>query len=658
MAIAGTDKAAVREEKWISQAFFKRRGGGAGNQASQFSSKQSLNFYDTTLGGNKSMNPPPQFTRFADPKEPSISPLSKGMGGYYTRAIFNNRQRVSLQAGIPAYNPISRFFANFYDYNLGALVRNGEVSTAYNAGYVLGTLFTLPFQAFFGANRLLDRVGTMLSGNPYSKFYYLDPKMPIYWNSVLLLFNKLAVETGALAGATTDNIRVADNSVEFHDQGSNNLGLLSSMLPDVLREASGGGHYIDVKSVSSRSQRMADAFNRKVNELANSVDSFDEFKVKLSELQDQKLNDGTFTKKPKNPDMLSYFKDYAATGVGGTAAPVPQVDAEGKPLPVGEQGENIRTGAFPDYDDATFSDYLNAELKEGSLFVTFDVDYTGPSSASFNNSTKAAPIKEAANAASSSARDIFVNFGGGNLTDNAIGNAVESVMSGVVNMFLGAADSVGLGGIGALAGAAYMEMPDIYDDSSAELPKNTYTMRLATPYGNKYSILTRVFMPLCCLMAMALPRRTGKNSYGAPFIVREHCQGFADTKLGIIDNLSIEIGTGNIGRSVDGLPTAIDVTFSVQNLDSIMSVPVADSLTSEVFNFSPFDEDTAVGDFLTCLAGTSLADQFYMANRVRRAWDLQQMNFEQFTSPSFFAQWAGSTGLGSLVSAFQKVGDI
>ncbi len=658
MLVNGLDSQSVKESKWISQAFFKRRSGGAGNQNEAFSGRRNLNFYDTTLGGCKSINPPPQFTRHADPKRRSVSPSSKGMGRYYEKAIFNNRQRVSLQAGVPVFNPVSRFFSNFYDAAMGSYVKSGETSLAFNAGYTIGTLFTLPLQAYFGMNRMYDKIKSTLTGNPYSKFYYMSPRMAQFWTSASLIFNKLAVETGAIAGMTPADIQVNPNGVEFNGDNAGNVGAIAEMLPDVLRESVSGGHYIDVKSLSSRSQRMADVFNRTIEEVAANAESMDDFKTRMRALQEPGSDlEGRLSSVPKPSDMESYLDAYVTSGIGGTkTGPAPNIDANGEP--VVSKTDAVAESGMPGQDETGVFEFLAAELKEGSAFITFDVNYTGPTSASFSNSTKAPGIKETINSTSSAARDMYVNFGGGNLGDGFLANAVESATSAVKDLLIGGASSVGLGGLGALAGNAYAEIPDVYDDSSADLPQNTYTMRLATPYGNDYSILTRVFYPLACIMAMALPRKTGKGSYGAPFLVREHSQGFADTKLGIIDSLSLEIGTGNTGRNANGLPTVIDVTFSVKNLDSIMPVPVSDSLTSEVMSFSPFDEDNALSDFLTCLAGTSLSDQFYLANRVRRGWALQQANWDQFTSPAFFAQWAASTGPGSLVSSFKRVGDL
>lgn len=666
------DRLEIKERDFIAQAFFRRKLGSAGNQFGRRSGRRTLHHYDTTLGGNKGVNPLPQFTRYSDIKDPPIFKESKGMGRYYKEAIDDNQQRLSLCFGVPEYNPISRFIGNFYDPDLASLVHGGEVSLSYKAGYAIGTFFTLPFQVFFGLGKLVNRIGAVVTGNPYSKFYYLKPTMPVYWNAVTLLFNKVSVDMGALTGTQLDDVNFNGDEVVFKPAEQARVGLFAEMMPDVIRpfgNDENSNHIIDVKSVAGRSQRMAAKFESRLKSIAESVagssDPIGEFETRVRALQyGQPLAD---TSEPRWPNMTDYVQAYSESELSRyaqtRAIPTTGVDEEGNPIvtnteEVSQSPGMARSIIAQKPSDDSFGDYLMAELREGSLFANFNVDYVGATSVSFSNSKKTAPLKESANSISRTARDAMISFAGGNLTDNIIGNTVESAVTSIANLLEGGLDSVGIGGIGALAGRALMDMPDIYDDSTAELPAHTYKIRLGTPYGNKFSILTRIYLPLCMLLAGALPRRTGKNSYYSPFICSAHSQGFQDTKLGMISDLSIEIGTGNLGRSVDGLPTAVDITLTVMSMDSIISVPVADSLVKEVASFSPFDEENTLNDLLTTLAGVSLQDQYYFSNRISRAWQQQAANWESFTSPSFFAQWGAATGLGQMVSAFLKAGDI
>jgi hypothetical protein len=661
------DAIELKENAWISQAFFKAGLGAAGNQEQgRRLSRNILNFYDTTLGGARSMNPAPQTTRWADPKDRPIIQKSKGMGRYYRKAHDNNAQRLSICAGIPEFNSLSRYFKSFFDLNTASLVHTGKINLAYKAGYALGFFFTLPFQAFFGLHAIVNRIIAVAADVPHSKFYYLKPTMPIYWNTVTILFNKLATDMGALVGATSEDLVLAGTKVTMKNETQTDLGAIAGRFPDVFRRTGNGDFVLDIKSLAGRSQRMANLFEKRLESIAKSVDGtadpIGNFVNAVKELQRGEPIRESENANLQWADMPSYLEAYAASPMAryGQDGSVTGVDADGKPTyedVAADARELSRNAPFIEQNDS-FGNMLLSELREGSLFVTFDVEYVGASSVSVSNSTKAPAIKEVANSASAAARDIKINLANGNVFDNAVGNAIETAIGGVKDLITGAASSVGLGGLAALAGQAFMSIPDVYDNSSVELPSHTYKVRLGTPYGNKYSILTRVYLPLCMLMALAMPRATGKNSYGPPFLVRAHSQGHHDVKLGIIGSMSFEIGSSNIGRSIDKLPTAIDVTFDIVNLDDIMTIPVADSLEREVFSFSPFDEDTALSDFLATLAGVSLQDQFYATRRITRAWRQQQANWASYTSPTYYLQEFAASGLGQFASLFVRDGDI
>ena len=86
-------------------------------------------YTNTSVGGNHHINPPPQFTLFADPPVGGIKSISKeladtrtadpsflgGMGRYYSESIDDWSQRVSFQFGTAEYKGFITFFTGFYD---------------------------------------------------------------------------------------------------------------------------------------------------------------------------------------------------------------------------------------------------------------------------------------------------------------------------------------------------------------------------------------------------------------------------------------------------------------------------------------------------------------------------------------------------------------
>lgn len=681
-----TESTTPKDSAWVKQAFFRRPTsdqvknstylGGAGSNSTDMLS--SLNFYDTTLGGNRSINPKPQFCRFSDPKINTISKTCKSMGLGYAEAVDANAQRISLQFGIPKTNSMTAFLANYYDSDMGSLVKYGTGSPIfYKIGQTIGALFTLPLQTFYGLNYIYNRISSTMSGNPYSKYYYLEPTMPLYWNSVSLMFNKIMADMGiadSFNGYDTKDKENVGDVAQKNILDSKFMERMGQLLPDVLRSGFSDGYTLDVKSIASRSQRMANEYTEALMAIENEqANRSREEGLKAMQASLQNMVKGQTLKEPPpiypNRTYLDELYQNSFTGSGKESNKdklIRTTDDKDDPLKVSvsetvrEQTAEAEAGERSIFKDwANFADFIRADLQEGSAFVTFDVDKSGPVSHSFTNSSKAPPMVEAANSAADAAREMSYTFFQGNIGDNVVLDTVESVVTGVKNLLTGAVDKIGISGLSTgLAAGAKMTMSDVYDDSTAELNGTQYSMTLATPYGNRYSILTRVYLPLCCILAGALPRQTGKNSYDSPFLVRLHSQGFEEIKLGMISSLSLEIASSNIGRSVDKLPTAIKVNFTVEPMDKTLTMPLTDSIARDAFSFSAFDEDTTYSDFLTALSGLDLTSQYFMTKRVKRAWRKSLATWNTMFSPAYFSQWFSGKLPGKMVSAVLKYGDI
>lgn len=645
----------LKNANWVRQAFFApKRFGGAAQQVSGSFTSADMKYYDTTPGGNKSINPPPQFTVNSDIRRASLAAESKGMGPYYSEAIDDNANRISLRFGNPEYNSLSRFLSGYYDRGLGQLVHTGEVKdgifSSYTIGKALGTLYTLPLQAYFGATYLMTRVSTALTGRPYSKFYYMEPAMPLYWTAVNTLMNQLGVDMGLVHGYQASSLQGTEGKANPSEGiSSDDIRRLNQILPDVIRSDSAS--VVDVKSIASRAQRLAIKYRETLDSIARDTSlSPEQYRDRVRAT----LKAHSLGKKPGPMDGLQgYLTAYSnsPTGRGVGAKDVVPSEDDLEASQTSTENDTIRL------EEPGIKDFLMAELQEGSAFVTFTTDNPGPVGESFTNSVKDCGLQGQINQASSAARDTFVSFAGGNIGDGIIGETVEAAMGAVKGLLAGVADSVGFGGLATLGGAAFVDIPQVWDDATADLPTASYKIRLSTPYGNKMSIYLNIYLPLMCLLAGALPRSTGKSSYGPPFLCSLHDQGRNDIKLGMIDSLQIERGTANIGFTNDALPTAIDVTISVKNLNSIMHMPLSDSLTDTLTSFSFFDEDTAMSDYLSSLAGMDLYDQFYMAPRLKLAWAKTEATWDSFLSPSYFAQYAASTVPGGIVSGLMRSSD-
>lgn len=676
MSATSVTDAVTNDSQWIRQAFFipgtTSKLGYKNNKyrdvelkGQRFSSAE-LKYTDTTPGGNFAMNPKAQYTRWADPKMPGITPGSKGMGEYYSEALDDNAQRIHLQFGVPDYNSLTGFFSRFYNIGIGNLTNTGDArSFTFFAGRALGYALTLPFQVVIGVSNFVTRLWKFANDIPYSKYYYLKPTMPLYWNAVSTLVNKIGVNLGIIEGPSHDDIELDagtdGTATEF--KYSNGLSsaeatALSRLLPDILK----GNGGIDVFALSTRAQRLAAAHHKKLKQIGKQTlgQGQDAYQAAVIDyLVNEKLPTPSPVLAGDLPTYLNSF--YKGHGIGqGVGAKDPAADLEvnqedlvlvsgDKAGAFGATGNEVTAMEW----DSGMANYFNAELQDGAAFVSFQVENEGSVSESFSNSTRTSDVADAMNGASAGARSMLFNIAGGNVGDGVIANTIESFVGGIKNFANGLASSVGLSGLSALGGAAYVDIPEFWDNATAELPTSTYTIKLATPYGNKLSILLDIYLPLCMLLAGALPRTTGKNSYTSPFLCRLHSTGRNIIKTGIIDSISITRGSSNIGWSADQLPTEIEVSLSIKNLSTIMHMPVGELAgPADAVALSMFDEDTVLTDYLASLGAVSLYDQYYFLPKLRIAWANQMADFKAWASPSQFASAFAGSGPGRLMSAF------
>ena len=166
-------------------------------------------------------------------------------------------------------------------------------------------------------------------------------------------------------------------------------------------------------------------------------------------------------------------------------------------------------------------DYAAQTAKKGADFITFKVDPIGTVSESFSNTLAEAEISSKINSTSTSAASARFSFSGGNTGVDVIDGAFNAV-GDFLKGFLG---GVHLDGLLALAGSAHVEIPKHYQSSSSDFQNHTFNIELRSPYGDRMSQFFNLYVPLACILAMALPLSTGLQSYSAPFYTMAYSKG-------------------------------------------------------------------------------------------------------------------------------------
>lgn len=623
-----------RRGNWLRQSFMvPRQALSVLDERQKLFSDVSLKFTDTTLGGNFAINPPPQFTRFADLKVKGRFNPSRGMGRYYSEAMDDNGQLVNMRFGVPEFNSLTTFFTGFFNSEASLLARTGRQSGLfYKIGKAAGFVVSLPLAPIIAAGSMYR----FLAMEPASKYYYLKPTMPLYWNAVNTIANAIAVNMGIVPPV------YGEEQEEFLGGGDgftpSELKALSGNM-NIYRE--GGG--IDIYAVATRAARLSHKYNEKLREHLETASSREDLKRRMQEFAGESIQD------PGSRGIDRYLDSYIASAAGRLdESALTEKDGEA----TGRATLNENQESEPGWYDKLV-EFSKAELADGAQFVTFRVDHVDSVSESFSNSAGEPEIANKINSASSSARQTRFSFAEGNLGSGGIAGVVEGALGGVKDVVSGFVNGIGMSGIAAAAGSAFIDIPQIWESASADLPTADYTIQLRSPYGNKLSRFQNLYVPLAMLLAGALPLSTGKRSYTSPFLVEIYSKGKNQTRLGIIDSMSVTRGVGNLGWTREGEPLGIDVSFSVLDLSSVMHMPI-----SANFSLNPtqgiFDEDSVFNDYMAVLGGLGLTDQTYIGKKLRLNITRMMTNFDSWTSVSHFSNWAVGTLPGRLVNALAR----
>lgn len=606
-------------------------------------------FTDTRPGGNMGINPPPQYCRFTDLKCPNAfnnTDITTGLGRYYNDSQDDNARILYMRFGVGAPTSLLRFFNNFYDSDAARVVKTGNSGDIfYKAGKLGGFVITLPFQPLILAGRALN----WFMGNPSTKFISLKPTMPIYWNAVQTMVNGIAANIGLIPQQFREDIVVPDMSkedaltddstrqfIEFDsDPGAAVFSQYQKILPNIFRT----GGSIDIYSVANRAQRMNDAWMKKMGAIAESEEFADDGDWINAMQSWPGRNHSEIVKALQGSSLGKALDTYFKSEPGKDLH-----DSENGPASIDEFNND---GAL---------DYLRSELRDGAQFVGFYIDSAETVSESFSNQVGDLEIGTAFNSASSGIRKAKLNFAEGNIGIAPVDAAVGAAKS-FINGFL---EGIEMSGLMALAGNAMVDIQKVWENSSASLPKLNYTIKLRSPYGNKLSRFINIFMPLCALIAGVLPRSTGPQSFGTPFLVEAYDPGRGQTRLGIIDSMNITRGTGNIGWTKDNEFLGVDVTFSIIDLSSVMHMPMGtaafggEGITG--LNRVFFGDDNAWTDYMATLSSLNLSDQIYKTRALARNWRRFKLDFDSFFSMSHAASWAAGTVTGRVLSGMSNIG--
>lgn len=646
------------DRSWLHQSFITSQDSTIGTQRAQLAdqdrrnrsfSTASLKYTDTSPGGNKCINPPAGFTRYADirharaagdtqevtVKAPNNN-SSLGMGRYYSEAIDDNSQVIHMRFGVASFNSLTQFFTGFYSGELAANARAASFTddwiTKWSVrfgnvvGLAVAPMFIIPMAVI-----LIGSVARYMLNKPSSKFYTLKPAMPMYWTAVNNIVNQLAVNSGLSSYINTNASKVVLKGGFGADElkTSTVMNMVGAFLPDGLIQPNGT---IDVFAIANRANRAEIQYQEAMANAFKKADTnTDWFEVVRNHLKTNPV--GNFT--PGATTLEAYFQRF----IDYTKSSNTKADSKSDAMV-----QDVRNGGYSkdgkSYDGTAalnaagpgFLDFLNSQLNDGGEWVSYRVDYTGQVQESFANSTTESSLASKINGMSRSARETRFNLADGNVS-GIVGDALNAV-KGVVS---GIAEIVHVEGLAAFAGSAFVDIPRMWNESTTSMPKSNYTITLISPAGNPISHLFNIWIPLATLLAGVMPLATGKQSHTSPYLCELHDQGRAMTRLGIIDSMSISRGTSNLGFNREGHALAIEVSFSVMDLSSIIAMPIKQGFDPLNPLEGLFDDENAFSDYLMTLSAMKLSDTIYRAPMLKYQINRKMADISSFFTASHIA---------------------
>lgn len=684
-------------------------------------STSDYKFNDTGMGGSIVINPLPQPSPWTDPiTNPVFIKYNRdGMGQYFSETFDDNYRVVTFRFGTMAFTSFLGFLFNMYHPGAAALVNKGRVhEIIFQIGRIIGfgaSLIAWPLHAM----ALLGQAVMFMTRKPTSRYAYLKPGMTQYWGAAQTLLNHFMVNLG-LTGNTKEwkDYSANDAGIEsFYTLDTDERKAAAKAFPDLYGENSvqrfindTPGSYLDIIAVANRGQRLAIERRKTVEKFIGEGGNL--LGMLEAMYRGQKSHAGASLAKLyslwKNASI--YNPDMSAGGVVGSSIGVglglgeqaqqqaPTTDENGNPVPAPPpapeqtpptEGANAPSAVTNDSADAPgvneldgntspgLADYFLAEMEEGSAFVSFRVDDTGPVSETFSNSYRASELAEKINSTAASARSTYFNLAGGNIGDSAVANIVESVVGGLKSLAEGVVTGIGLEGLLIAGGGGMVTMPKYWESSEVSLPKASYSFTLTSRYANRRSALQDIYMPLACILAGAMSQAVGKHAYSAPFYCEFYDRGRMQSRFAAIDSLTITRGDGTVGFTPEGLLMSCTVSFTLAAMEEHVSMPLSEkfsfteSLTSllgaAILKDSAakiaggglatqlarglFDDDNQLLDWLAVLAGVSLNEQYYIGAKLRRRIRQRQLDVTAAFSTPAMASFLSETTVGSTLSA-------
>ena len=656
-------------------------------------SSVTTKFVDTRIGGNIGLNMPPALTKYVDLPYRSAAlkssgrDASDGMGPYYSEVYDDNSQIVHFQYGFQNPSGMVSFFTGFY---------NGQASYMAHTGRTPGFMYWAGRGATFLATLTPGMVILQLTAaslrflamEPSGKYYTIKPAMNVFWTRANTIANIMGINKKLVEPyfeiVAPNTYRSPDvtrlNNAEAQQTYRESLHKLA---PDIFEE----NGEINVMSIATRTQRIANKHLDNLEKIQEQAGNIDAFISRVREYLDEGTYGGLDLKPGQSasdtePGTARYFESWA-TDVLYTFSQTTDTDQilddsmrarfalrddttqelydtiDGqRDLNADGSRQGTVSGIWGKIEASLgkYEDLFRAHQRDGSMWLSLRVDYTGQHSTTFTNQHGEPEIKQRINDVSSRSRSARFS-----VMDGKIGlSLIDGVVQGIKDMARGALDQLQVSGLMALGGSALVDIQNTWQGSSIQLPTATFTIKSRPWSADPFTVFMAQDLLIAVLLAGALPLSTGPASYTSPLYVSCFSQGKFLIREGLISSLTITRATSNVSNTDDWRDLGVDISIEVADMSSIMHAPISDGfkITSPISSISNMlnNEGTFL-DWMAAYSGQSLEETYYNSRRVTNAITRLASSFsDRFQAETVIGGAFDSPVTRFLVGAFAQNG--
>jgi len=592
------------------------------------------------MGDNRYFNPIAQWDPGTDPRYGRLMVSEEGsFGGMYKEIYENNVTTVTITPCTAQFAGVLSFVTNMFSPTAAIIANKGRApGPAYYMGQALGSIAFWPMQLISISTQFL----AFLAESPRHQFWTAKPAMGAFTMAATGVLQDLLVKSGYIEPVLPKRTQEQTDPLHGLKPDYNNsasVASLNKIAPDVIN-SDGTFDLMRFLGKGARKHRvllsrLAEMDNdptittveQKLNRARQILEevTFDQSVLAGSPSQDYVEKEMNTVGKYRGDQEGLYVEQDSAyldqnaynninnaetglgglgnsLGAGGTASQTGNMsmdaanqlnlgtpgfnpnESQGRPGITTGSNASVANGEQIYYEDnpnnrtwmGDIFDLVNTAVHGGMDAITLRCEGgNGPVTDSFSSSSAPSPLADKFNSVVKSANDFRFDVAGGNIGNALIDGIINTIKEGAIGALSGSV----IGNIPlALAGNAYVKIPNHWAESSTNLHRESYEFHFRCNYAHPYEIITKIFVPFSILVTMVAGFTTGGSTYTTPFYHRVFCKSRQIMRTAMCEGMQFKFGDGPGGWTRDRKPLNLTVSGTWVDLEPLVTIPIDRSI--------------------------------------------------------------------------------